>query len=100
MDKEIGVWGYSQLMATAAVRYCLGRRTYIVSCCVEWLFVQWENFDEHTKALIKRDIEEEIERDDEARANGCDYKPLGDDMDRAEWLKCRQLWEDSNVSAN
>lgn len=84
-------------MAMAAVRYCLGRRTYIVSSCVEWLFVQWENFDEHTKTIIKRDIEEEIKRDDEARDGNHPHLPLGDDCDRLEWLKCRQLWANGNA---
>lgn len=30
-------WGRSDLMATAAVRYCLGRCSYIVGDCVDWL---------------------------------------------------------------
>ena len=31
-----------QLMAMAAVRYCLGRSSYIVGACVEWVRENWE----------------------------------------------------------
>lgn len=51
-------WGRAQLMVIAAVRYCLGRSSYIVSDCVDWLISQWSEFDHSTKAIVQRDIEE------------------------------------------
>ena len=86
------VWGRDQIMVIAAMRYCMGRRTYIVGDCVEWLIVQWPNFNEHTRALIQRDLEEEFDRDDKARLEQDTYLPLGMDMDRREWEKVRKLW--------
>lgn len=44
-----------QLMVTAAHRYCLGRRTYIVGACCEWLRTNWGEFDTNTKNIILRD---------------------------------------------
>lgn len=86
-------YGRDDLMATAAFRYCLGRMTYIVSDCADWLIEQWPNFSDNAKAVIMRDLEEEFARDDEARAHGSTYKPLGHDCDRDEWERVRRLWK-------
>jgi len=80
-------YGRDGLMAVAAFRYCLGRRTYIVGDCVDWLLDQWPNLGEITRHVIERDLREAIRRDDEARSRGDDFKPLGWDCDRAEWLR-------------
>lgn len=45
-----------QLMILAACRYCLGRRSYIVGRCQEWLQAQWPLVEEGTRANITRDI--------------------------------------------
>ena len=86
------MWGRDQIMVLAAVRYCMGRRTYIVGDCAEWLIAQWPNFNEHTRAIIQRDLEEEFDRDDKARLEQDTCLPLGMDMDRREWEKVRKLW--------
>lgn len=91
---EQGAWGRGDLMAIAAVRYCLGRQTYIVGDCERWTFANWEHFPENVRKLIQREVEEEIKRDDEARARGAAHKPLGYDCDRAAWERVRTLWED------
>lgn len=44
-----------QLMVMAAHRYCLGRRSYIVKACLDWLRKWWKEFDENTRAVIVRD---------------------------------------------
>ena len=85
-------WGFHDLMVTAAFRYCLGRRSYIVSVCVDWLIEQWPNFEENVKDAIQRDLEDELKRDDQARERGSTSRPLGDDCDRQEWKRVRQLW--------
>ena len=76
-----------------ATRYCLGRMTYAVGQCVEWLIHVWPNLREDVREIIKRDIEEAFAEDDRARAGapgGC--KRLGMDMDRREWERVRRLW--------
>ena len=79
-------------MAIAAVRYCLGRQTYIVSDCRDWLIEQWPNIKPSARAVIQRDIEESFARDDESREAGNSYRPLGMDWDREDWEKVRGLW--------
>lgn len=70
-----------------AFRYCLGRQTYVVPMCVEWLIDAWPLLDEHAKTIIARDLKEEIQRDDAFRSAGDSYKPLGWDCDRKEWVR-------------
>lgn len=86
-------WGFSQLMVISAFRYCVGRQTYIVGVCADWLIKVWPLLSDNTKAVIKRDLESEFERDDETRARGAAYKPLGWDSDRKDWERVRKLWE-------
>ena len=78
-------WGRGDLMATAAVRYCLGRRTYIVSDCVDWIIQQQSAISPAALRIIVRDIREAMARDDEARERGDQHLPLGDDVDRRDW---------------
>lgn len=90
-------WGRDDLMAMAAVRYCLGRMSYIVSDCVEWLVFQWPHIKPECRKVIQRDIEEMFAKDDDARAHGEEYKPLGMDMDREQWEIARRLWNDQET---
>lgn len=50
-----------QLMVTAAHRYCLGRQSYIVSSCIEWLREWWPSFTANTKRTILRDTIESLQ---------------------------------------
>ncbi len=84
--------GDRDCIAIYAFRYCLGRMTYAVSDCTEWLVSQWQSLDEHAKAIIRRDLEEAIKADDEDRKEGQTAKRLGMDMDRREWERVRKLW--------
>ena len=88
-------YGFNDLMIVAAVRYCLGRRTYIVGACAEWMLRNWSKWPENVRQVLQRDIEEEFVRDDDARKHNERYKPLGDDCDRADWEKVRTLWNKS-----
>ena len=88
------IMGDHGLMVVAAFRYCLGRRTYIVSDCTSWLVKLWPTFPENVKTIIKRDLESAFVDDDEARLANDSYKPLGDDCDRAAWETVRRLWSE------
>ncbi len=92
---EQGAWGWESLMVLAAFRYCCGRQTYIVGVCVDWLIGKWAHFPEKERLLIRRDLETEFKRDDEARAMGEEFKPLGWDCDRKDWERVRALWADT-----
>jgi len=85
-------WGWEELMVIAAFRYCLGRRTYIVETCAEWIVKMWPVFSKGNRMLIVRDLEEAFREDDRQRAEGDRYKTLGDDCDRRAWEKVRALW--------
>lgn len=65
-----------QLMAMAAHRYCLGRMTYIVNACCEWIVDTWPQFESNTKHVILRDTITEVMSDN-----------AGMDFDKEEWIK-------------
>ncbi len=95
----LGAWGRDDLMALAAVRYCLGRMSYIVGDCCDWLRATWPRLKPSIRTIIARDIDEAFARDDEARERGDQYKPLGMDMDREQWAAVRKLWQAPNAQA-
>lgn len=80
--------GRNGLMITAAVRYCLGRRTYIVGDCVEWIMANWKDWPDNVRTIIERDIEEQFTWDEHSP----ELKVLGDDCDKKSWEKVRELW--------
>ena len=50
------------LMVMAAVRYCLGRKSYIVSSCIEFLNSHWDTqLQIADKRIIIRDIAEYLQ---------------------------------------
>jgi hypothetical protein len=49
-----------QLMVLAAHRYCLGRQSYIVGSCQEWLTAYWTQFETGTQQVIVRDTVEAL----------------------------------------
>lgn len=77
-----------------ACRYYLGRMTYAVHSFCDTLVRHWPELSEHTRAIIKRDVEEEFRRDDLARRpkSNAIMLPLGHDCDRQSWEKVRKLW--------
>jgi hypothetical protein len=91
---RVQAWGWQDLMVIAAFRYCLGRRTYIVGACCDWLVDIWSLLEEKTQFVIQRDLDREFELDDAARERGEDYHPLGNDCDRQDWERVRALWRE------
>lgn len=72
--KDIQTRWQNHLMIIAAFRYCLGRQSYIVLECVEWLSEWWNDIHEATKACIIEEIEDALENDN-----------AGDVCDRELW---------------
>jgi hypothetical protein len=66
-------------------RYFIGRRSIHAACFARQLSVAWPHLEERVQNLIYPELAEEFERDDEARARGVEYKPLGSDSDRQAW---------------
>lgn len=50
----------TQLMVMAAHRYCLGRMTYIVGSCVEWMLANRARFEANTLRVMLRDTIEAL----------------------------------------
>ena len=78
-----------QLMVMAAHRYCLGRQSYIVGACIEWLRAWWPSFEKNTQNVIVRDTVEALME-----------KIAGSEYDEKEWKyfaewAWKQLDEDS-----
>ena len=73
-------------------RYFLGRMTIHACCFAQDLAKGWHHLDPRVQSLIKRELEEEFKRDDEARLANEDYKPLGHNFVRAAWQKVRDAY--------
>ena len=56
-----------------AFRYCLGRQSYAVAECVEYLLDNWESIEYGTRLIMISEIEE---ANDENRA-GMESMPVG-----------------------
>lgn len=52
-----------QLMVMAAHRYCLGRQSYIVGSCIDWIKTNWDKFEANTKNVLMRDTAEALMND-------------------------------------
>jgi len=63
-----------QIMAMAAHRYCLGRQTYVVTSCIEWLKAWWHQIGPETRNVILRDTATALARND-----------AGSPMDAKDW---------------
>ena len=81
-------------MVIGAVRYAMGRMTYIVKDTCDWLVKYWPELPDSVRSVIKRDLEEEIDRDYRARSYSLleGPWPLGWDADRDQWFRVRTLY--------
>jgi hypothetical protein len=69
----------------SAVRYCLGRRTYIVSECCRWLRARWSTLGNLATTIIFSDIHVAVLR-----------KETGDPVDHEAWVQMLD-WIRSNA---
>ncbi len=77
---------------TCAVRYCLGRRTYMPSLVTDWIRDHCSGqMSGKTLWVMKRDIDERLQAHTE------DYRALGDDCDVLTWVKFRQWLEEQEA---
>ena len=77
----------------SATRYYIGRRSIQAAYHARCLARAWHDLPRGTQSVIRRDIEEALAQDDEARAEGREFYPLGEDFDRREWELVRKQWE-------
>lgn len=63
-----------------AFRYCLGRQTYAVQDCADYLRRNWPRLNEFTRALIKKEINDAFMRN-----------RYGSEIDRKQWQGILEL---------
>lgn len=80
------------VLVVPAFRYCLGRKTYIVQEFVNFLVKNWSDLGERSKICILRELDAAFEQDDSDRQNGAAFRTLGQDCDREQWERVRELW--------
>jgi hypothetical protein len=71
-----------EAMVICAFRYCLGRATYVVGECCDYLACVWHRLSPHTQHLILNEITEALQRD---RA--------GMEQDRQAWTLFRNQYQ-------
>ena len=50
------------LMVISAFRYSLGRASYVVGACVDWIITYWPKLQGNTRRLIVREIKEAFKK--------------------------------------
>lgn len=70
----------AQSMVLCAIRYTIGRQSYIVSDGQRWAR-EWGAKSKHVRDVIRRDLREAAERCERVER----YGPLGDQHDEAGW---------------
>jgi hypothetical protein len=63
-----------EIMVTCALRYCLGRQSYVVGSCIDFIKQVWDQLPKSSQGVIVRDI---LEAFDEGN--------VGMDMDASGW---------------
>ena len=77
-----------ETMLFCAVRYALGRKTYVVNSIVGTIHQQWTNITERTLEQIAREI---LEYKDT-------HKVLGHQCDERDWMSIVQRWREENLA--
>jgi hypothetical protein len=73
------------IMVMAALRYALGRHSYVPGSVQDWISDHWNNLDRNTKTVIVRDVFEHLY--DEYRKNRDENCPFFGDYDTKTWEK-------------
>lgn len=87
-------------MIHQSFRYMLGRRSYAVSDWIDWVIENWDSLPSNSKNIIQTELEERFNcidfcsgDDDELIVVNPADNPLGDDVDLANWLRLRKMWQ-------
>jgi hypothetical protein len=74
------------IMVMSALRYALGRHSYVPGAVMDWISLHWDNLDNNTKTVIVRDVFEYLYRD-YAFKNDAQFMDVAGDYDNKEWNK-------------
>lgn len=70
---------WTGFMLLCALRYCMGRQSYAVSVCCDFLRNHWQEIDAKTRATMRRGVAEELARYERMGAT------MGADFDDRDW---------------
>jgi hypothetical protein len=80
------------IMVTAALRYSLGRHTYVPGAVQDWISLHWDSLDSNTKVVIVRDVFEHIY--DTNRINSLKLEPMFEyDLQSWENFAIQRYWQ-------
>jgi len=74
------------VMVTCALRYSLGRMTYVPGAVQDWIKTYWDDLDSNTKFVAVRDVFEYLYDNYRAR-NDSQFLDAVSDYDAREWEK-------------
>lgn len=80
-----------EMILICAVRYALGRMSYVVSEVCQYAAMQKDKLSKNCINVIVRDIEEELERFHDLG------EKLGMECDEKEWLKLRDVLKEGQM---
>ena len=72
------------IIVTCALRYSLGRMTYVPGAVQDWIKTYWDSLDSNTKCVLMRDVFDFLY--DEFRTSGKHHTPFNG-YDTKEWEK-------------
>lgn len=75
-----------EIVLSCAMRYALGRMTYVVGSVCEELIANYENLNENTRSRISKEIQEYQDQ----------YGQAGMSFDDDQWNKVKWLFDESN----
>lgn len=81
-------------IALFAFRYALGRMTYAPEMVVSYIVAAYESLSDATVTAIKRELDEELERDKRRREAG-KRGSIGDECDRETWERLQEFIDSS-----
>ena len=91
MKTKIDISDHFDSVLICAVRYCLGRQSYMPGLIQDWIMAHPEAVNSHAKAIILQDI---TEADRIRHYEHFDIDGLGDTrIDRPGWLRFKEWLE-------
>ena len=74
------------IMVTCALRYALGRMTYVPAAIQDWIKTYWDDLDSHTKFNVVIDVFQHLHENYRIR-NDAQFVDVVSDYDAKEWEK-------------
>lgn len=91
-DTFINEFDWADLIISTT-RYYLGRSTISTYYYAKTLAENWDRLPKNVRYVVRRDVEDALERDDRDREHSKTSLSLGHDVDREGWELVRSAWK-------